>query len=84
MTGDDGASHNGMWDMSILQVVPGLRLAAPRDGRRLRDSLQEAVTVSDAPTVVRFPRALSQTTSPRSGLRARWTFSLSKEPPMFC
>jgi 1-deoxy-D-xylulose-5-phosphate synthase len=56
VTGDDGASHNGMWDMSILQVVPGLRLAAPRDGRRLRDSLQEAVTVSDAPTVVRFPK----------------------------
>ena len=56
VTGDDGASHNGMWDMSILQVVPGLRLAAPRDGRRLRDSLQEAVTVTDAPTVVRFPK----------------------------
>ena len=56
VTGDDGASHNGMWDMSILQVVPGLRLAAPRDGRRLRDNLQESVTVSDAPTVVRFPK----------------------------
>lgn len=56
LTGDDGASHNGMWDMSILQVVPGLRLAAPRDGRRLRESLREAVAVSDAPTVVRFPK----------------------------
>jgi 1-deoxy-D-xylulose-5-phosphate synthase len=56
VTGDDGASHNGMWDMSILQVVPGLRLAAPRDGRRLRESLREAVTVPDAPTVVRFPK----------------------------
>jgi len=56
VTGDDGASHNGMWDMSILQVVPGLRLAAPRDAARLRELLREAVTVDDAPTVVRFPK----------------------------
>ncbi|HSJ20812.1 MAG TPA: 1-deoxy-D-xylulose-5-phosphate synthase, partial [Nocardioidaceae bacterium] len=56
VTGDDGASHNGMWDMSILQVVPGLRLAAPRDATRLRELLREAVQVDDAPTVVRFPK----------------------------
>ena len=56
VTGDDGASHNGMWDMSILQAVPGLRIAAPRDPARLRELLQEAVQVSDAPTVVRFPK----------------------------
>ena len=56
VTGDDGASHNGMWDMSILQVVPGLRLAAPRDVARLRELLDEAVEVDDAPTVVRFPK----------------------------
>ncbi|HSE55506.1 MAG TPA: 1-deoxy-D-xylulose-5-phosphate synthase [Nocardioidaceae bacterium] len=56
VTGDDGASHNGMWDMSILQVVPGLRLAAPRDAERLRELLREAVQVDDAPTVVRFPK----------------------------
>jgi 1-deoxy-D-xylulose-5-phosphate synthase len=56
VTGDDGASHNGMWDMSILQVVPGLRLAAPRDASRLRELLREAVRVDDAPTVVRFPK----------------------------
>ena len=56
VTGDDGASHNGMWDMSVLQVVPGLRLAAPRDGARLRELLREAVQVDDAPTVVRFPK----------------------------
>jgi 1-deoxy-D-xylulose-5-phosphate synthase len=56
VTGDDGASHNGMWDMSVLQVVPGLRLAAPRDGTRLRELLNEAVDVDDAPTVVRFPK----------------------------
>jgi 1-deoxy-D-xylulose-5-phosphate synthase len=56
VTGDDGPSHNGMWDMSILQVVPGLRLAAPRDATRLRELLHEAVQVDDAPTVVRFPK----------------------------
>ncbi|NYG55708.1 1-deoxy-D-xylulose-5-phosphate synthase [Nocardioides perillae] len=56
VTGDDGASHNGMWDMSVLQVVPGLRIAAPRDATRLRELLDEAVDVADAPTVVRFPK----------------------------
>ncbi|WP_300677018.1 1-deoxy-D-xylulose-5-phosphate synthase [Nocardioides sp.] len=56
VTGDDGASHNGMWDMSMLQVVPGLRLAAPRDASRLRELLGEAVCVDDAPTVVRYPK----------------------------
>jgi 1-deoxy-D-xylulose-5-phosphate synthase len=56
VTGDDGASHNGMWDMSLLQIVPGLRLAAPRDATRLRELLGEAVCVDDAPTVVRYPK----------------------------
>jgi 1-deoxy-D-xylulose-5-phosphate synthase len=56
VTGDDGASHNGMWDLSILQVVPGLRVAAPRDGARLTELLREAVEITDGPTVVRFPK----------------------------
>ncbi|MDN3021487.1 1-deoxy-D-xylulose-5-phosphate synthase [Streptomyces sp. S.PB5] len=56
VTGTDGASHNGMWDMSILQVVPGLRLAAPRDADQVRAQLREAVQVDDAPTVVRFSK----------------------------
>ncbi len=56
VTGDDGPSHNGMWDMSILQVVPGLRIAAPRDSDRLVELFGEALDVSDAPTVVRFPK----------------------------
>ncbi|MFB8761892.1 1-deoxy-D-xylulose-5-phosphate synthase [Nocardiopsis alba] len=56
VTGNDGASHNGVWDLSILQVVPGLRLAAPRDAARLRSLLREAVAVEDAPTVVRYPK----------------------------
>ncbi|MDX2731333.1 MULTISPECIES: 1-deoxy-D-xylulose-5-phosphate synthase [unclassified Streptomyces] len=56
VTGPDGPSHNGMWDLSVLQVVPGLRIAAPRDADRLREELREAVTVDDAPTVLRFPK----------------------------
>src|SRR5690606_1822846 len=56
VTGDDGASHNGMWDLSILQVVPGLRIAVPRDGERLTELLRECVAVDDGPTVLRFPK----------------------------
>ncbi|KFG72530.1 1-deoxy-D-xylulose-5-phosphate synthase [Streptomyces mutabilis] len=56
VTGADGPSHNGMWDMSVLQVVPGLRIAAPRDAGQLRVQLREAVAVDDAPTLVRFPK----------------------------
>jgi 1-deoxy-D-xylulose-5-phosphate synthase len=56
ITGDDGASHNGMWDMSIMGVVPGVRVAAPRDAATLREELGEAVEVSDGPTVVRYPK----------------------------
>ena len=58
VTGDDGPSHNGMWDLSILQVVPGLRVAAPRDGATLVELLDEALDVADAPTVVRFPKGV--------------------------
>jgi len=56
VTGPDGPSHHGMWDLSILQVVPHIRLAAPRDAKRLREELREAVSISDAPTVIRFPK----------------------------
>lgn len=56
ITGDDGASHNGMWDMAMLRVVPGLQLAAPRDEETLRSALRTAIDVDDAPTVVRFPK----------------------------
>jgi 1-deoxy-D-xylulose-5-phosphate synthase len=56
ITGDDGPSHNGMWDLSLLQVVPGLRVAVPRDSARLRELVREAVAIDDGPTVVRFPK----------------------------
>jgi 1-deoxy-D-xylulose-5-phosphate synthase len=56
VTGPDGASHHGMWDGSLLQLVPGLKVAVPRDGARLTELLREAVSVTDGPTAIRFPR----------------------------
>lgn len=56
VTGPDGPSHHGMWDLALLQVVPGIRLAAPRDATRLREELREAVAVDDAPTVLRYSK----------------------------
>ena len=56
ITGDDGPSHNGMWDMALLRSVPGIRIAAPRDEPTLRAAFREAIEVGDAPTVVRYPK----------------------------
>ena len=56
ITGPDGASHHGMWDMTLTGMVPGLHLAAPRDGEQVRAALREAVDISDAPSVIRFPK----------------------------
>ena len=58
VTGPDGASHNGMWDLSILGIVPGMRVAAPRDAARLNEELGEALDVDDGPTAIRFPKAM--------------------------
>ena len=59
VTGPDGASHHGMWDGSILQLVPGLRIAVPRDGSRVAELLREAVAIDDGPTAMRFPGRLA-------------------------
>jgi 1-deoxy-D-xylulose-5-phosphate synthase len=56
VTGPDGPSHHGMWDLALLQIVPGIRLAAPRDAQRLREELAEALAVDDGPTVIRYPK----------------------------
>ena len=56
VTGPDGASHNGMWDLAILGIVPDMRVAAPRDATRLREELAEALAVDDGPTALRFPK----------------------------
>lgn len=56
VTGPDGASHHGMWDLAMLQIVPGIRIASPRDATRLQEELEEAVGIDDGPTVIRFPK----------------------------
>jgi 1-deoxy-D-xylulose-5-phosphate synthase len=56
VTGEDGPSHNGMWDLALLGTVPGIRIAAPRDGARLREQLRDAVGWAEGPTVLRFPK----------------------------
>ena len=67
VTGPDGASHHGMWDGSLLQIVPGIRVAVPRDGTRLTELLREAVAVSDGPTALRFPRGTAPEDLPAVG-----------------
>ncbi len=67
VTGPDGASHHGMWDGSILQLVPGMRIAVPRDGSRVAELLREAVSVDDGPTALRFPGRLSSPDVPAVG-----------------
>jgi 1-deoxy-D-xylulose-5-phosphate synthase len=56
VTGDDGPSHNGIWDLALTGIVPTLHVAAPRDGARIRETLREAIDISDAPTLIRFPK----------------------------
>jgi 1-deoxy-D-xylulose-5-phosphate synthase len=67
LTGPDGASHNGVWDLATLQIVPGIQIGAPRDAERLRELLGEAVEISDAPTVLRYPKGT--VTPDRTALR---------------
>jgi 1-deoxy-D-xylulose-5-phosphate synthase len=73
VTGPDGASHHGMWDGSILQMVPGMRIAVPRDGTRVAELLREAIAVDDGPTALRFPGRLSRTCLP-SASSAGWMY----------
>ena len=93
VTGDDGASHNGMWDMSILSVVPGLRLAAPRDGVRLRELLREAVDVARRADGGPLPEGRARsggpgpraaptatTSSPATATRTSWSSRWARSP----
>jgi 1-deoxy-D-xylulose-5-phosphate synthase len=56
VTGPDGASHHGMWDLALLQIVPGIRISSPRDATRLRELLHEATSYDDGPSVIRFSK----------------------------
>ncbi|MGN6681883.1 MAG: 1-deoxy-D-xylulose-5-phosphate synthase [Streptosporangiaceae bacterium] len=67
VTGPDGASHHGMWDGSLLQIVPNMKVAVPRDGTRLTELLREAVAVNDGPTALRFPRGSAPADLPSIG-----------------
>jgi 1-deoxy-D-xylulose-5-phosphate synthase len=67
VTGPDGASHHGMWDLSLLALVPGMRVAVPRDGTRLTELLREALAVSDGPTALRWPRGTAPDDVPAVG-----------------
>ena len=64
VTGPDGASHHGMWDLALLQIVPGIEIAAPRDAMTLREELSEAVQITDGPTVLRFPKGTAPAAIP--------------------
>jgi len=60
VTGDDGPSHHGIWDLALTGIVPTMHVAAPRDGARLKELLREAVEISNAPSMVRFPKGTVQ------------------------
>ncbi|MGH3424897.1 MAG: 1-deoxy-D-xylulose-5-phosphate synthase N-terminal domain-containing protein, partial [Nocardioidaceae bacterium] len=57
VTGPDGPSHHGMWDLAMLGIVPGMRVAAPRDANTLAEELEEAIDTGSGPTALRFPKA---------------------------
>ena len=67
ITGEDGPSHHGIWDISLLNLVPGMAIAAPRDARTLRDELHEAVRMDDHPTALRFPKGVTGPDIPAVG-----------------
>lgn len=81
VTGSDGASHNGMWDIALAATVPGLHLAAPRDEATLRDELGEAVLVDNAPTLVRYPKG--SLPEPIPALRREGSLDVLWESPDF-
>ncbi len=78
VTGPDGPSHNGMWDLSLTAVVPGIRIAAPRDGVRLTAALDRCVAVADGPTVLRFPKGTLPPAVP--ALRETTDYDVLAEP----
>lgn len=79
ITGSDGPSHNGMWDMAIASIVPGLRLAAPRDGAQVVLQLREALDVDDAPTVMRFPKG--DVAEPLTAVAQRGDLDILRDTP---
>ena len=64
VTGDDGPSHHGIWDLALTGIVPTMHVAAPRDAARLRETLREAAEISNAPSMVRYPKGAVQSDIP--------------------
>jgi 1-deoxy-D-xylulose-5-phosphate synthase len=56
ITGDDGPSHHGIWDLALTGIVPNMHVGAPRDGARLKEILRQSVAIHDAPSMIRFPK----------------------------
>ncbi|MFN8136659.1 MAG: 1-deoxy-D-xylulose-5-phosphate synthase [Propionicimonas sp.] len=81
ITGPDGASHNGMWDASLLSLVPGLRLSAPRDEERLGEALRTAVAIDDGPTVLRYSKERLPDPLPAVGRRGGVDVLFAGEAP---
>ena len=79
ITGPDGASHHGMWDMTITGIVPGLHLAAPRDGEQVRAALRDAVDIADAPTRHPLPQGHRRPSRSRPS-RAVGSVDVLREP----
>src|SRR5699024_11530144 len=78
VTGTDGASHNGVWDMSLMGIVPGMRIAAPRDADTLTEELDESLAITDGPSAIRFPKGAVPAAVP--ALRRQGTVDVLAEP----
>jgi 1-deoxy-D-xylulose-5-phosphate synthase len=77
ITGDDGPSHHGIWDLALGGIVPTLQIAAPRDSHTLKEELREALQISDAPTLLRFPKGEAIESVP--AIRRQGTFDILLE-----
>jgi 1-deoxy-D-xylulose-5-phosphate synthase len=56
ITGDDGPSHHGIWDLALTGIVPHMHVGAPRDGARLKELLRQCIAIDNAPSMIRFPK----------------------------
>jgi 1-deoxy-D-xylulose-5-phosphate synthase len=56
ITGDDGPSHHGIWDLALTGIVPNMHVGAPRDGARLKEILRQCIEIENAPSMIRFPK----------------------------
>lgn len=55
LVGEDGATHNGAFDLSAFRTVPGLTIIVPKDEMELRNAMYTALE-SDSPVIIRYPR----------------------------